>query len=88
MSMANRITRKLETLSPLSLKVVDDSGRHAGHVGARPGGETHFTVEIVAPVFAGLGRVQRHRLVHEMLAAELADGVHALSLVLRAPDEV
>jgi len=88
MSVADTIERKLrERFAPTRLTVTDDSARHAGHAGARPGGETHFTVAIVSPVFAGLGRVARQRLVYEALAGEIADGVHALSLSTVASGE-
>jgi len=67
--------------------VRDDSAQHAGHSGARPGGETHFAVRVVAPGFAGMGRVARSRAVHAALAAEFGGGMHALALELRAPGE-
>ena len=88
MTMAERIERKLtDRFSPSRLEVADDSHRHAGHSGARPGGETHFRVEIVSDRFAGLNRVARQRLVYEALQEELADRVHALQLKTLAPDE-
>jgi BolA protein len=74
--------------APESLEVVDDSTRHAGHAGARAGGETHFNVVMVADGFAGRSRVERSRLVHEALAGEFLGGLHALSLVLRSPSEI
>ena len=73
--------------SPTLLRVVDDSARHAGHVGARPGGETHYTVLLVSPAFSGMSRVARSRAVHATVAAEFGDGMHALSLTLRTPEE-
>ena len=80
--------RKLaEALAPTRLAIVDDSARHAGHVGARPEGETHFTVEIVSARFAGLTRVARQRLVHRVLEAELRSRVHALALKTLTPEE-
>lgn len=88
MTVADTISRKLTArFAPERLEVVDDSARHAGHAGARPGGETHFTVVLVSPVFTGMGRVARQRLVYETLAAELAGGVHALALTTLAPGE-
>ena len=88
MSVAETIRQKLtERFSPTRLVVVDESHRHAGHAGARPGGETHFSVTITSAGFAGLGRVARQRLVYDALKAELAAGLHALSLVTLAPDE-
>jgi BolA protein len=74
--------------SPLALDIVDESARHAGHAGARPGGETHYQVLMVADAFRGMSRLARSRAVHEALAGEFADGLHALALTLRAPEEV
>ena len=88
MSVAQRIESKLQAaLTPAALDIVDESHKHAGHVGARPEGETHFHVEIVAAGFAGLGRVARQRRVYEILAEELAGPVHALSLRTLTPEE-
>lgn len=85
---AQRIARKLhEAFTPIRLEINDDSAQHAGHSGSRPGGETHFSITIVSPVFSGLGRVERHRLVYEVLADELRERVHALSLIATAPDK-
>ena len=82
------ITRKLtETFQPESLRVVDESHRHEGHAGHRPGGETHFRVYIVAQAFAGKSRLERHRLVNSALSAELTGGVHALAIHAAAPGE-
>lgn len=88
MSTAQRIHAILDAaLSPSRLEVEDDSARHAGHAGARPGGETHFRVTAVSDAFTGLSRIARHRRVNELLAAELAGGVHALALHLQTPAE-
>lgn len=72
---------------PERLEVVDDSARHAGHAGAREGGESHFNVVIVAEAFKGQGRVQRQRAVYTALSEELSGPVHALSLKAFAPGE-
>ena len=74
-------------LAPAEVEVVDDSARHAGHAGAQPGGETHYSVLAVSPRFEALSRVARHRLVHDALGAEFGGGLHALSLTLRTPGE-
>jgi BolA protein len=88
MSIAETIRAKLSgRFAPVRLVVIDESHRHAGHAGARPGGETHFAVTVVSPAFAGLGRVARQRLVYQTLADELAGGVHALSLTTVTPEE-
>lgn len=73
--------------SPTLLRVEDDSARHAGHAGAREGGQTHFNVVVVSEAFRGMNRVARSRAVHSALEAEFAGGMHALSLILRTPEE-
>ena len=88
MTVAETIRTKLEAaFSPKHLDVRDESSMHAGHAGAREGGETHFRVAIVSTAFDGLSRVERHRRVHEVLDAELKDRVHALALTLLTPTE-
>jgi BolA protein len=87
-AVADRIRTKItEALAPIRLVVQDESLRHAGHAGARPEGETHFCVEICSAAFAGLSRIERQRLVHQVLAEELRDRVHALSLATTTPEE-
>ena len=88
MSVALRMRRKLEAaFQPLKLEIVDESARHAGHAGARPGGESHFRLILVAAAFAGQPLVARQRRVNEVLAEELRDSVHALAMTVLAPGE-
>jgi BolA protein len=88
MAMADIIRDKLTTaLSPAALEVEDDSARHHGHSGSRPGGETHFNVRIVSSAFSGLSRVERQRRVYAALADEMQAQIHALALVTLTPDE-
>jgi len=85
---ADRIAALLtQHFPPTLLRVTDDSARHAGHAGASPGGETHYSVLLVAEAFAGLSRVDRSRAAHAVLEAEFASGLHALALTLRTPAE-
>ena len=87
-SVAGVMREKLErAFSPLVLEIEDESARHAGHAGAREGGETHFRVRIVSAEFSGVSRVERQRKVYGVLAAELAARVHALALDTRSPEE-
>lgn len=88
MSVAERIKSKLvEAFTPELIDVRDESHLHEGHAGARPGGETHFRVTLVAKAFEGLTRVQRQRAVNDVLKAELAGPVHALALKTWTPSE-
>ncbi|HWF76925.1 MAG TPA: BolA family protein [Caulobacteraceae bacterium] len=87
-AVAESLRAKLDAaFSPQLLQVDDDSSRHAGHAGAREGGESHFNVVIRAAAFEGVARVQRQRMVYAALAEELAGPVHALSVKALAPGE-
>ena len=88
MPVSQIIAEKLQAaFTPASLTVNDDSAAHAGHAGARPGGETHFSVRIVSEHFTGLSRLERQRAVHAALADELAGPVHALVIAALTPGE-
>ncbi len=88
MATKDIITEKLrQAFVPQSLRVEDESHRHAGHAGHRPGGETHFRLYIVSEAFRGKSRLERHRLINATLADELAGGVHALAIHAQAPGE-
>ncbi|RJK99194.1 BolA family transcriptional regulator [Paracoccus aestuarii] len=79
--IADQMTRRLETLNPTALQVIDESESHRGHAGFREGGESHFRVVMDSPAFAGLSRIQRHRLVHATLG-DIVPRIHALALEL------
>jgi BolA family transcriptional regulator, general stress-responsive regulator len=86
--VANRLREKLEaSFGPESLAIEDESSRHAGHSGARDGGESHFRVRIVSAAFKGLTRVERQRRVYAVLADEIDAGLHALALTTLTPEE-
>ena len=77
-------------LAPVSLEIIDDSAKHAGHAGAREGG--HFRVVLVADAFKGRSQLERHRLVYAAVAPLMGQGpaelkIHALSIIARTPDE-
>lgn len=73
--------------APVHFVLTDESSRHAGHAGARPGGQTHYRLEVVSTAFEGLSRVARQRLVYQTLHEEFDTGLHALSLDLKTPLE-
>jgi BolA protein len=73
--------------TPQSILIEDQSAMHAGHAGARPGGQTHYRLSLISQAFAGLSRVERQRLVYQALREEFDTGLHALSLDLKTPDE-
>ena len=87
-TLTDLITRRLQDgLRPSHLAVTDESHQHQGHAGWREGGETHFRLDIVSDAFQGKSRVERHRLVNEILAGAFERGLHALAIKARAPGE-
>ena len=74
-----------QAFAPSRLEIIDDSGAHAGHAGARSGG--HYRVQLVAEAFRGRSSLERHRLVYAAVAPQLSGSVHALNIVARTPEE-
>ena len=75
--------RLLERLQPSALEVIDESAAHAGHAGANAEGRgSHIRVRVASPLFTGLSRVQRHRLVYDALQDFIDQGLHALAIEL------
>ena len=88
MNVSAEIRTRLASLAPLSLDVVDESAKHAGHAGAAPGGQTHWRLEIVSSRFSGKPVVARHRMVYEALGELMQHPIHALAITARSPEEL
>jgi BolA protein len=88
MRVSESIHLKLsKALAPERLDVIDESHLHAGHAGAREGGQSHFRLFVVATAFEGLSRVARQRLINDVLRDELTGPIHALAMKTLTPDE-
>lgn len=87
MTTAQQIEHRLAGLKPLSLEILDESGKHAGHEGAKDGGG-HYQLTIVSSAFAGASRISRHRMVYDALGDLMQREVHALAIEAFAPDEL
>ena len=86
--VASEMLRRLNSaLSTTRIELIDDSEQHRGHGGYNPSGESHFTLRIESPAFAGKSRVERQRMIHKALGDLLDERVHALSIRARAPGE-
>jgi BolA protein len=86
--VAREIERRLRAaLAPTRLDVINDSARHHGHAGDDGSGESHFTVEIEAPSFSGMNRLERQRAVNAALGDLMRERIHALAIRARAPGE-
>lgn len=81
------IEEKLKVLEPILLEIKDDSDKHASHFTVIPGIITHLSLKIVSDKFLGLGQIERHRIVYNILQDDLRDYMHALSLKTLTTDE-
>jgi BolA protein len=86
-TVEEQIRQRLATLEPIALELVDESAKHAGHAGARPGGNTHWRLAIVSRAFSGKPVVARHRMIYQALGSLMQDPIHALAIEARAPGE-
>ena len=88
MSAEDRLREKLMVgLNPVRLDVINESHMHAGHRSSPGTGDSHFRVLIVSPMFVGKSRVDRHRMVNEVLKGDVGVAIHALALSAYAPGE-
>lgn len=87
MNVAQRIEQRLASLRPEALEILDESGRHVGHEGAKGGGG-HYRLTIVSPEFTGKPVQQRHRMVYAALGPMMKKEIHALAIKAYAPGEI
>jgi len=73
----------VQNLTPIRLDVINESHMHS----VPPNSETHFKLVIVSDSFNDLSLVSRHRTVNKLLATQLQNGVHALSMHTYTADE-
>jgi len=81
------IRERLAVLEPHSLDLLDESGQHTGHEGAKAGG-SHFRLTIISPRFAGHDKLARHRMIYAALGSLMQREIHALAIRAFAPDEL
>ena len=87
--MSDRIeqmTAMLSALQPVTVEIIDDSHKHAGHAGARDGGG-HYRLNIVSAQFAGKPTVARHRMIYSALGEMMKQDIHALNITASTPEE-
>ena len=86
--VATEMLDRLDSAFPgANVELIDDSEKHLGHGGHNPAGESHFTLNIESPDFAGKSRVERQRMIHAALGELVGNRVHALSIKAKAPGE-
>jgi len=87
MSTAELMRQRLSKLDPESIEILDESGAHAGHEGAKSGGG-HYRLVIVSREFDGKPAQLRHRMVYEALGPMMKKEIHALAIKAYAPGEI
>ena len=87
MSVEASIRHRLAPLEPVTLELLDESAKHQGHAGWKPGGNTHWRLTIVSEAFRGKSTLARHRMVYQALDELMQDPIHALTITARAPGE-
>ncbi len=87
MNVSELMQEKLAALAPESLEILDESGKHVGHEGAKGGGG-HYQLIIVSRQFSGKPAQARHRMVYAALGAMMKSDIHALAIKAYAPDEI
>lgn len=85
MNTQDELNKRLQSLAPTQLEIIDESHLHAGHAGNTGGG--HFNVLIVSEQFAGLLPLKRHRLVFDAVGDLMQEHIHALSIQAKTPAE-
>lgn len=87
MSTVKKMEERLQALAPENIEILDESGKHVGHEGARGGGG-HYELLIVSSRFTGHPTLARHRLVYEALGDLMRNEIHALAIRALAPNEI
>lgn len=83
MTVSDQIDAALRTaFEDAQIEVINESHLHAGHAGDDGSGESHFRLVVKTPIFREKSRLDRHRLVHSALGADLLGRIHALALQL------
>ncbi len=87
MNTLDDMRQRLAALTPESLEILDESGHHIGHEGAKDGGG-HYQLILVSARFSGLSLPARHRMVYDALGSMMHKAIHALSIKAYAPNEI
>ena len=72
-----------EGLQPILLKVINESPNH----NVPEESESHFRVLIVSDKFSGLSLIKRHQMVHNLIAEQIKEKIHAFSQQALTPKE-
>lgn len=79
-SLASKLS---STFQPSHFELENESHSHS----VPRNSETHFRAVIVSDKFLGVSRIQRQRLVLDVVQTEMSTGVHAFTMRCLTPDE-
>ena len=87
MNRIEAIRTRLSQLEPISIEIIDESHKHAGHAGSRDGAG-HYRLQIVTTKFSGKNTIARHRMIYSALGEMMKSEIHALNIQAMTPNEV
>ena len=76
MPSAQELKERIEAALPGAEVLVEDL----------TGGGDHFRAEVVSESFAGLSRLEQHKLVYDVFGQEVGGPIHALSIKTSTPE--
>tara|TARA_B100001287_G_scaffold273284_1_gene276446 strand:- start:1603 stop:1893 length:291 start_codon:yes stop_codon:yes gene_type:complete len=85
-NIIDKISAKMVVLEPIELDITDVSDRHKGHSGWKEGGQTHFHITIVSDHFINKSKLERHKIINELLFDEIKM-IHSLSISTKTSNE-
>jgi len=77
MPSANQMKERIERALPGAEVAVEDL----------TGGGDHFRAEVVYDRFAGLSRIEQHKLIYDVFGDEVGGPIHALSIKTSTPGD-
>ncbi len=77
MPTANELKERIERALPGARVAVEDL----------TGGGDHFRAEVESDRFAGLSRIQQHKLIYDVFGDEVGGAIHALSIKTSTPGD-
>ena len=70
----------LKNYEPEFLSVLDVSEQHRGHQNFKEDVESHFEIVIVSKIFDNKNKINRHRMVNEILKDDYSKDLHSVTI--------
>ena len=76
-----------EVFTPYYFSVLDVSEEHRGHQSFQENVESHFEIVIVSKIFNNKSKIDRHRMVNQILKEEYLSDLHSVTIKALTPEE-